>query len=547
MIIRHDSSTLNTYNSFRATQHRQTEATAKLASGLRVIKAADDAASLSISEGMRAQLRGIGQASRNTQDAMSLLNTAQGSLQEIQGNLQRIRELSVQAASDSHSAADRVAANDEVQALKHNIQSVLKTAEYNTISLLTGISSETAPSQRSTEKSTTLQIDTVQTAYLGHAGNSAMSLPTSRGTFSVTASTNVNTNDLNGLVISLAIGTGSASYSRSQRILTVPLEGISGYSFTADQLRSLLTQIQNKTNTWLSNQSEGIRRDARISVTSNLPQTGTFAITAYPAPMRFDNSGQDALPAIYEFSVPQLTTGDRLEIDSTTIEVVSVGPSGNQISTELSQMTELAALLQSKGTFLAEASGRTLRLTQRVPGVGAVNSGTVFQTEVVNDPIQPRSPRLLNLQIGANLGQQFQLQLNDIETAMQADLLAMTVANRDAATATLDHADHAISLISSERSRLGAYYNQLEHTTEYLLTAGYNLTSAESQIRDADIAKTSLMSAKDRLISEVAIVASKLHYQSRHRIFDLLVTTNLPEFSLDAKPQASVFEPASAN
>jgi len=103
----------------------------KLSSGLRINRAGDDAAGLSISEKMRAQIRGLNQASRNAQDGISLIQTAEGGLNETHSILQRMRELAVQSASDTNVTVDRGALNDELTALKDEIDRIGKNTQFN--------------------------------------------------------------------------------------------------------------------------------------------------------------------------------------------------------------------------------------------------------------------------------------------------------------------------------------------------------------------------------------------------------------------------------
>ncbi len=108
----------------------------KLASGLRINRAGDDAAGLAISEKMRAQVRGLDQASRNAQDGISMIQTAEGALNETHDILQRMRELSVQASNDTNTADDRTEIGDEVNELNQEINS-FGTTTFNTKGLLT--------------------------------------------------------------------------------------------------------------------------------------------------------------------------------------------------------------------------------------------------------------------------------------------------------------------------------------------------------------------------------------------------------------------------
>ncbi len=138
MIVQHNMSALNTNRQLGITNKALANTTEKLASGYRVNRAADDAAGLSISEKMRAQIRGLNQASRNAQDGQSLIQTAEGALNEIHSVLQRMRELVVQASNDTNVSADRKAIALEIRALTSEINRIASQTEFNTMKLLNG-------------------------------------------------------------------------------------------------------------------------------------------------------------------------------------------------------------------------------------------------------------------------------------------------------------------------------------------------------------------------------------------------------------------------
>ncbi len=120
------------------TYQQQTKLGMQLATGRRIISAADDPAGLVITEGMTAQIRGLRQAQRNVLDGISLIQTAEGSISECQSMLQRMRELSVQATNGTYNDGDRHKMDEEFQALKEGIDQIVLSTEYNTIPLLDG-------------------------------------------------------------------------------------------------------------------------------------------------------------------------------------------------------------------------------------------------------------------------------------------------------------------------------------------------------------------------------------------------------------------------
>ncbi|MDH6428694.1 flagellin [Paenibacillus odorifer] len=138
MIINHNIAALNTHRQLSTNTTNTNKSIEKLSSGLRINRAGDDAAGLSISEKMRGQIRGLEQSSRNAQDGISLIQTAEGSLNEVHSITQRMRELAVQSANDTNVAADRTSLQDEYDALATEVARINTDTEFNTQKLLDG-------------------------------------------------------------------------------------------------------------------------------------------------------------------------------------------------------------------------------------------------------------------------------------------------------------------------------------------------------------------------------------------------------------------------
>ena len=137
MIINHNMNALNAHRNMGMNTNQAGKAMEKLSSGLRINRAGDDAAGLAISEKMRGQIRGLDQASRNSQDGISLIQTAEGALNETHNILQRMRELSVQGANDTNTANDRTAIETELNQLTSEIDRIAKQTQFNKQDILT--------------------------------------------------------------------------------------------------------------------------------------------------------------------------------------------------------------------------------------------------------------------------------------------------------------------------------------------------------------------------------------------------------------------------
>jgi len=138
MIVQHNMAAMNTNRQLGITERAQSKSTEKLSSGYRINRAGDDAAGLTISEKMRSQVRGLKQASSNAQDGISLIQVAEGALNEAHAILQRMNELAVKAATDTNTSIDRGAIQQEVDSLVSEIDRIQSTTEFNTMSLLDG-------------------------------------------------------------------------------------------------------------------------------------------------------------------------------------------------------------------------------------------------------------------------------------------------------------------------------------------------------------------------------------------------------------------------
>lgn len=138
MVVQHNLTAANTNRQLGITTNGLQKSTEKLSSGYKINRAADDAAGLSISEKMRNQIRGLNKASDNAQDGISLVQTAEGALNEVHSMLQRMSELSVQAANGTNATTDREALNDEVKQLKTEIKRVASTTQFNKMDILKG-------------------------------------------------------------------------------------------------------------------------------------------------------------------------------------------------------------------------------------------------------------------------------------------------------------------------------------------------------------------------------------------------------------------------
>lgn len=138
MVVQHNLTAMNTNRQLGITTSAQSKSTEKLSSGYRINRAGDDAAGLTISEKMRSQIKGLDKASDNAQNGVSLIQTAEGALNEAHSILQRMNEIATQAANDTNTSADRTAIQKEIDSLTSELSRIASTTQFNTMNLLDG-------------------------------------------------------------------------------------------------------------------------------------------------------------------------------------------------------------------------------------------------------------------------------------------------------------------------------------------------------------------------------------------------------------------------
>ncbi|MGL5087076.1 MAG: flagellin [Clostridium sp.] len=210
MIINHNMNAMNAHRNMGINNNASGKAMEKLSSGLRINRAGDDAAGLAISEKMRGQIKGLDQASRNSQDGISLIQTAEGALNETQNILQRMRELSVQGANDTNAADDRAAINTELKQLHSEIDRIASQTKFNGINLI-GTGAKSITIQVGADKGQTVGIK------LTSMGTAALKLSTVGMTVSDTTKANALTKSLDDAI--KGVSTQRANLGASQNRL----------------------------------------------------------------------------------------------------------------------------------------------------------------------------------------------------------------------------------------------------------------------------------------------------------------------------------------
>jgi len=348
MIINHNLQAMNAHRQLGMNQSNAAKSIEKLSSGLRINRAGDDAAGLAISEKMRGQVRGLNQAQRNSQDAISLIQTAEGAMNETHSILQRMRELAVQASNDTNTDQDRAELQKELNQLTSEINRIGNNTEFNQKKLLNG-------SQK------------LDTGFVSEAGK------------------------VDGGGLKMQVGANSAQ------------------NFTVDIF------------------------DMRAEALGIAGSAGSGASVG---------------------NATHITTG--------------------------SVNTGSGSYYKADGSFVSGADTYT------------TENGSVINAELVAKSS------------GAVFADGDHNKLTDKGNASGAAVHALDIRDHEKATTAISVIDAAINQVSSERSKLGAFQNRLEHTISNLGNASENLQAAESRIRDVDMASEMMEFTRTNILSQAS-------------------------------------------
>ncbi len=426
MRINQNISALNAWKNLSTTDMKMGKSLEKLSSGYRISKAADDAAGLAISEKMRGQIRGLQVAQRNAQDAISLIQTAEGAMNETHGILQRIRELAVQSASDGVTDADRAELQKEVEQLVLEVDRIGNTTEFNTLKLLDGSRGVTVTA------ATGAKVSGLQATGDTKAGSYTLASTTLASAASVTSA------DGSGMDLT------AATLLASNSSLT-----INNYTFsftTANTIQDVIDTINLKTA-----DTGVIASFDAVADTMTLTQTGT---------------GSAKQIVLANLSGEFTGAGTQLTLAAGTT-------SGTNAQ---------AVITGYENDYVANGN-----VVEFVKGDLKGLKFTVTATDATGYAITVGANGTMSFQIGANANQNLSVALNDVRCAALG-ISGISISTKTGANAAIETIDSAMNTVSTERSKLGAVQNRLEYTIANLGTAAENLTAAESRIRDVDMA-----------------------------------------------------------
>ena len=524
MVVQHNMTAMNTNRQLGISTGALAKSTEKLSSGYRINRAADDAAGLAISEKMRSQIRGLNQASTNTQDGISLIQTAEGALQESHSILQRMRELTIQAANGTLTEEDRGNVQDEITQLQDELDRISETTEFNTMKLLDG------------------SLDG-GSASVSSAGPKYGVYDTALKAFITSDTTNVT---VKTTLSATAKGSESAIWSKDGKTLTLNLAEFETY--TEAEIDNLIKNAKQEDST-------ATHTPAKITVNlKNGVYTATTATKGTATKVGIKSTGS----ATFKVGSADLTSVSNSFVGVTGISITAKKyGADNDITIKISftaakgqeKMSVTTAAryktdgsLSTPGTYTLELStsteyteadiekllaqagfsakvefngpdpdeANTLYVTDKntvatvgLTGGQGLGDEDAFLGESKYD-VQGNGEGM-TLQVGANYGQTISFGIGDMSAqALGVDKTKVDVSTQEGAQNSIEALDEGIAKVSKQRSLLGAIQNRLEHTISNLDNTAENLQAAESGIRDVDMASEMVTFSKNNILQQAA-------------------------------------------
>ena len=485
MVVQHNMQAMNANRMLNVTTGQQAKSTEKLSSGYRINRAADDAAGLTISEKMRKQIRGLDRASTNAEDGVSSVQTAEGALTEVHSMLQRMNELATQAANGTNSKdSDRQAIQDEIDQLTTEIDRVSETTKFNETYLLKGDAGTKTINMKAHD-----------------AGLKGTLTDNGDGTATFVMDA-LNAGD------KVSIGGKNYTIGGEDADVTSMLTaaGITGKA--GDKVT-----INGKEYTFFDKASDGKTALTNTGYYETAPDKAD-ATTA--SPTYVDNTaivGATGTISVGTKSVTKMKDAGADGIDDTDTTVISK-----------KKAYELASKELLKANQIGDTEGNAK------VGVGAVDTAVDLTNGNGTFKIQTGSAKVANtlsfsLHVGSDADMTNKIQV-DIDSMDSASLGIKGINVKDdsgnAATYAIDAISDAISKVSSQRSSLGAVQNRLEHTINNLDNVVENTTTAESRIRDTDMASEMVNYSKNNILAQAGQSMLAQANQSNQGVLSLL-------------------------
>ena len=472
----------------------------KLSTGLRINKAADDAAGLAISEKLKSQINGLNQASRNAKDAISLVQTAEGALGEIGNMLQRVRTLALQSVNDVNTVNERSSMQKEVSQLQTEITRLALASEFNGQKLLDGsFQSKRFQVGANSGQEIALSIGSVSSAGLGvnrissataagaiseaTAGAAGGTLAVAANNFASQTLTITGPNGNTDVVLDRA---GSSAKSIAEAVnLTSGKTAVTATAQTA--LKFTLSD------------SAGAPVNVSFELAGDVAggQTATANLTAKTTISAQVSSSDDLSSLAQAINDKSATTGIQARIGDTKSELIITADDGRDI------------ILNSfdSGGGTATVQGQTANADKNLTGGPLVDAGAAAtlatgQATRVGGFVKFESAGGVNIQ-SDDAGNTLMAAANNNSALF--DVASINVGNIDGASSAISILDASIQQVNDLRASLGAIQNRLSSTVANLESSSENLQFSNSRVRDADVAMESSELARAQVLMQAGV------------------------------------------
>jgi len=453
---------LSTSNSSLAT------ALQRLSSGLRINSAKDDAAGMAISERFTTQIRGLNQAVRNANDGISLAQTAEGALQELTNNLQRIRELAVQSANATNSSSDRSALDAEVQQRIAEITRIASQTSFNGLRILDG-----------------------------SFGTSVFQVGANVGdTISLSFSTGVRANQIGS--IATASGTAVTSNNLASGDLTIQLGAGAVTTVGASTTTAGTAAGQTADSAYAKAEAIKAANIQELTVTAETEVTAAW--------VDIDGSAATA-NSTYALTINGVTINATVGFGNAT-DVLTASDVASLVNQQTST-TGVTASVDGTDIVFTSSEGRNITISESITlGAGAAGTGVDAGAETTNRGTITLSA-LEQITLGGNNETYAGFTNNQVIGLTTTTLADAAVDTVDNANATILRVDAALRTVNGLRSDFGAVQNRFESTIANLQTVSENLEASRSRIRDADFASETAALTRAQILQQagVAILA----------------------------------------
>ncbi len=540
MVVQHNLQAMNSNRMLGITQGTLSGSTEKLSSGYKINRAADDAAGLSISEKMRKQIRGLDQASANAEDGISSVQTAEGALQEVTDMLQRMNELAVQAANGTNSTTDRQYIQDEIDQLVTEVDRVSETTKFNETYLLKGDSAQASKKVYTTNYAVTYtknlgsnsgdvahkvsytgndNVYMVSSSIAKTTANTPLSADViSKGTDITKYLSAATTGGNNGAVTDVSVNQDSYIAMKNAQLdvtkLSIDDNGVitskgSKDTYILNTETNEVTRVQAGED--LSNYLQNVEKKAGSTDVSFAEVKSQYRILTEA---NFANDTKKLTDSDYD--VVDLKEADDTETAVSAKKLYDAD--GNEVSG-----MALNKYIDENGNY----KGGLYSDSQATQGLA---DNAAIKDYITKNTADVAADLSFSLHVGADSARTNKISTN-IQSmsaaALGIDKLKSTSVGivdetGDNATDAIDVIADALQKVSTQRSALGAVQNRLEHTIKNLDNIVENTTSAESQIRDTDMATEMVKYSNANILSQAGQSMLAQANQSNQGVLSIL-------------------------